>query len=261
MKSYLINLDKDAERLTFFKANFDRLGIAFERIPAVDGRTFSEEDYKSFMKDRPRNYNRTQTKNWLRGQMGCFLSHYTAWQKIAEGTDPFCAVFEDDIHVSDDLAKILSDSSWIPENIDIIRLETSTNRIRLTANPIMSYMNRNLYGVKSTSWCAGAYILNRKTAQRLVDLSAVYHEPADVILYHFTESVIAKELNILQFNPALCTQDKHLANGTSSVNFSSNIEFDTAERAKLKNKLEKFSPGKILTAIYRSLCGYRRIGF
>lgn len=261
MKSYLINLDKDAERLAFFKANFDRLGIAFERISATDGRTFSEEDYANFMQLRPRSYNRTQTKTWLRGQMGCFLSHYAVWKKIAEGSEEFCAVFEDDIHVSDDLAKILGSSSWIPKNVDIIRLETSTNRIRLSPNPVLTYMNRNLYTVKSTSWCAGAYIIHRSTARKLVDLPAVYHEPADVILYHFTESVIAKELNILQFNPALCTQDKHLAKGNNTVNFSSNIEFDTAERAKLKNKIGKFSPGKLATAIYRSLSGYRRIGF
>jgi glycosyl transferase family 25 len=193
--------------------------------------------------------------------MGCFLSHYTAWGKIAEGTEKFCAVFEDDIHVSNDLGKILNDSSWIPQNADIIRLETSTNRIRLTANPVLNHMNRNLYGVKSTSWCAGAYIISRKTAQQLVDLPAVYHEPADVILYHFIESIIAKELNILQFNPALCTQDKHLAKSTNNVNFASNIEFDTEERAKLKNKFEKLSPGRVATALYRSLCGYRRISF
>jgi glycosyl transferase family 25 len=261
MKSYLINLDKDTERLKFFKANFDRLGIGFERISAIDGRTFSAEDYKKFMQERPRNHNRTKTKSWLRGQMGCFLSHYTAWTKIAEGSNPFCAVFEDDIHISERLADILSDDSWIPDNIDIIRLETSTNRIRLTAQPVLTYKTRNLYGVKSTSWCAGAYILNRKTAQRLVALSANFHEPADVILYHFNESVIAKELNILQFNPALCTQDKHLANGSSSVNFPSNIEFGTAERSNLTNRLRKFSPGNISTAIYRSMCGYKRIGF
>jgi glycosyl transferase family 25 len=261
MKSYLINLDKDTDRLKFFKENFDRLGMHFERISAIDGRTSSEEDYQHFMQERPRNHNRTTNKKWLRGQMGCFLSHYTAWTKIAEGSNPFCAVFEDDIHVSDDLAKILNDDSWIPNNIDIIRLETSTNRIRLTGNPLLTYMARNLYGVKSTSWCAGAYIISRNTAQRLIALPAKYHEPADVMLYHFSESVIARELNILQFNPALCTQDKHLANSANSVNFASNIEFNTAGITNATNKLSKFSPARIATAVYRSACGYRRIGF
>lgn len=259
MKAYLINLDKDTDRLGFFKANFDRLGIPFERIPAVDGRTFSEEDYQSFMQTRPRDYNRTQTKTWLRGQMGCFLSHYAAWQKIAEGDDQFSAVFEDDIHVSDDLKNILQSHSWIPQNIDIVRLETSTNRVRLTSQPLLSYKGRKLFGVKSTSWCAGAYILNKKTAQKLIELAEKYHEPADVILYHFHESAIAKDLNILQFNPALCTQDKHLAQGKEK--FSSNIEFDRETKPSLIAKLKRFSPATVATGIYRSLNGYRRISF
>ncbi len=259
MKSYLINLDKDTDRLKFFNANFEHLGIAVERISATDGRVFSEEDYKNFMQTRPRDYNRTQTKNWLRGQMGCFLSHYAVWQKIAAGSEPFCAVFEDDIHISNYLGKILNDHSWIPSNVDIIRLETSTNRIRLTSQPTLTHIGRKLYGVKSTSWCAGAYIINRNTAQKLVDLAEKYHEPADVILYNFEESVIAKDLNILQFNPALCTQDKHLTEG--KVKFSSNIEFDKSAQPSLVHKLRKFSPVNVLTGIYRSLSGYQRIGF
>src|SRR6187549_1568147 len=113
IKSYLINLEQDSERLAFFESNFNRLSIAFERISAVDGRKFPEQQYQDFMKERPRN-----NKTWLRGQMGCFLSHYTAWQKIAEGDSRFCAVFEDDIHISDDLKKVLSDDSWIPDEVD-----------------------------------------------------------------------------------------------------------------------------------------------
>ncbi len=259
MKSYLINLDKDTDRLGFFKANFDRLDIPFERIPAVDGRTYSEQDYQDFMRTRPRNYNRTQTKTWLRGQMGCFLSHFAAWEKIAAGDENFCAVFEDDIHISDDLKHILQSDSWIPQDVDVIRLETSTNRVRLRSQPLLTFRNRKLYSVNSTSWCAGAYIISKKTAQKLIDLEEQYHEPADVILYHFEESAVAKKLTILQFNPALCTQDKHLAQG--KVQFSSNIEFDRDVKPSLKSRLRKFSPATIATGIYRSLSGYRRISF
>ncbi len=259
MKAYLINLDKDTERLAFFKSNFDRLEIPFERIDAVDGRTFSEEAYQAFMQTRPRNYNRDTSKPWLRGQMGCFLSHYKAWKKIAEGRENFCAVFEDDIHVLDDLKHVLQSDTWIPQNTDIIRLETSTNRVQLTSKPVLTYKKRNLYRVKSTSWCAGAYIISRVAAQRLVALSEKYHEPADIMLYHFEESVIAKDLHILQFNPALCTQDKHLADG--KVKFSSNIEFNNAPSASVTSKFKRYSPAKVLTAVYRSLSGYRRISF
>lgn len=259
MKAYLINLDKDTQRLTFFKNNFDRLGIPFERVSAVDGRVFSEADYQAFMQTRPRNYNRESGKTWLRGQMGCFLSHYNVWKKIAEGRENFCAVFEDDIHTSDDLKHVLQSDIWIPPNTDVIRLETSTNRIRLSSQPTLTFRKRNLYKVKSTSWCAGAYIISRKAAQRLVALSEKYHEPADVMLYHFEESVIAKDLCILQFNPALCTQDKHLAEG--KVKFSSNIEFDNVQTPSVARTIKRYSPTNILTAAYRSLSGYKRITF
>lgn len=262
MKTYVINLDKDTERLAFFSANFARLGIEFERISAVDGRTFSEEDYQAFMRLRPRRHNRT----WLRGQMGCFLSHYTAWQKIAEGNERFCAVFEDDLHISDDLKKVLADASWIPNDVDIIRLDTSTNRVRLTSEPLVTVAGRKLYGVKSTSWCAGSYLLSKRAAQQLLALPTTEHEPADVILYNFEDSNIAKQLRILQCHPALCTQDKHLAIGNAKAsnnkaNFSSNIEFPDNQPPAWKKRLERLSPMAVIKAIYRSLFGYKRIGF
>ena len=257
MKSYLINLDKDTERLAFFKANFDRLNIPFERVSAVDGRLFSEQAYQDFMKERPRDYNRPEGKQWLRGQMGCFLSHYSVWQKIAESKHNFAAVFEDDIHISDDLKYILEDDFWIPDHVDVIRLETSTNRVRLDARATLSYAGHPAYQVKSTSWCAGAYIMHRRLAQQLVALPAKYHEPADVMFYNFSESIVARELTILQFNPAFCTQDKHLAN--SSNQFASNIEFDPAPAPG--HKFKKLSPALISQAIYKSLSGYKRISF
>lgn len=254
IKSYLINLDKDEERLKFFTSSFNRLGLEFERIPAVDGRLFSEEDFQAFLKERPRS-----NKTWLRGQMGCFLSHYNAWQKIAQGSDRFYAVFEDDIHMSDDLKSILADDSWIPDNADIVRLETSPNRIRLTRKPLFTYLGRPIYGVESTSWCAGGYIINRFTAQKLIALSPKFHQPSDNLLYCYEESIIAKELRVLQFHPALCTQDKYVAEG--SVNFFSNIENHQSKADQLATRLKLLMPTKFMRGIYRSLMGYKRIGF
>jgi glycosyl transferase family 25 len=190
--------------------------------------------------------------------MGCFLSHMSVWQKIADGEHKFCAVFEDDIHVSDDLRDILFDDQWIPPEADIIRLETSTNRVRLSAKPVLNYLRRAVYTVKSTSWCAGAYIISRDTARALAALDPKYHEPADVILYNFEESVITPTLNILQFNPALCTQDKHLASG--NIQFASNIEAGTGNKPQVE-RWKKFSPATVASAAYKSLLGYKRIGF
>lgn len=252
--SHLINLDQDVERLAFIAATFRRLGIDFERTPAVDGRLFCEADYQQFMASRPRH-----GKPWLRGQMGCFLSHYSVWQEIARSRDRFHAVFEDDIHASDDLKEILADDGWIPDEVDVIRLETSTNRVLLTARPLLSHAGRPMFGVRSTSWCAGAYLINRRTAQQLVGLSAIHHQPADAMLYSFEESIIARALNILQMNPAPCTQDKHLATG--NIRFSSNIEAPPSPAERLQSGARRISPVAVIRALVRSLSGYKRIGF
>lgn len=259
IKTYLINLDKDSERLSFVTSNFKKLGVEFERISAVDGRTFSEQDFQAFSKPRPRRNN----KVWMRGQMGCFLSHFAAWEKIAKGDQDFCAVFEDDIHLSDDLTQILNDGSWIPGDADVIRLETSTNRIRLSPQPLVTRATRNFYGVKSTSWCTGGYLISRKAAQQLIDLPVQHHQPSDVILFNFEDSVIAKKLNILQCHPALCTQDKHTA--TQHLSFASNIELPVAGAvagpSQFMEKLKRLSPALVVGGLYRSLLGYKRIGF
>lgn len=254
IKSYLINLEKDVDRLAFFKANFDKLGIKFERITGVDGRLSSEYEYQEFLRLRPRN-----NKDWSRGQMGCFLSHYSAWKIIAAGDANFSAVFEDDIHIVDDIKVVLGDESWLSESMDIIRLETSTNRVRLTSQPLVTYANRSAYGVKSSSWCTGGYIISRNAAQALVELPTRFHDTSDVILFNFADSAIASKFKILQFNPGLCTQDKHLAHGVGM--FSSNIETPISALEQFRSNLKLFSPMVIGRAAYRSLLGYQRIGF
>lgn len=252
MKCYVINLDKDIARLEFFANNFKRLNLEFERISAVDGRLLSEQEFQDFMRLRPRD-----GKLWWRGQMGCFLSHYSVWHLIANGTEDYGVVFEDDVHVSDDLEGLLKDSSWIPEATDIIRLETSTNRVRLSAVPIAKYNNRSAYKVLSTSWNAGGYILSRATARKLIDLPLAQHQPSDILLFNFNDSALVRELQILQFYPALCTQDKHLIN--SAKQFASNIELNNVNN--LNSRVKHYTLKNLWASLLKSVNGYKRIGF
>lgn len=254
IKSYVINLDKDVDRLQFFSENFSSLGLSFERISAVNGKEFPEADYQQFMKLRPRN-----NKTWLRGQMGCFLSHFKAWELIANGSENFCTVFEDDIHISPDLKHILDDTSWIPDNADIIRLETSTNRVRLGTKPVAVKHGRAAYKVMSTSWNAGGYILSRSAAKKLVAIPPVEHQPSDILLFNFAESSLANQFHILQFYPALCTQDKHHSTGLNL--FASNIESSDTQLSRIFSILKYCTPKHTFLSLQKSSQGYKRIHF
>lgn len=247
MDSYLINLDKDRERLNFFAQRFYGLGLEFERIAAVDGRLMSAEERAHFAASRPR-----RGRPWAPGQIGCLLSHMEAWRRIeASGVD-YAAVFEDDVHLADDLPQLLRSNSWIPAGADIIRLEPSTNRLRLLRNPVSQCNGRGVYSLKSTSWCTGGYIISRSLCQRLLALDPVHHDASDALLYNFKYSVIAQNSAIYQLSPAICMQDKFSA---GDVIFESNIESVAAD-AWVKPRWEQ----RVKNLAARAL-GYYRVQY
>lgn len=254
MTLYVINLDRDVRRLEQVSLQLDGLGLPFERIAAVDGREISESDFQHFQQSRPR-----QNKRWLRGQMGCFLSHYRAWEKIAAGTQPFGVVFEDDIYLSGDVGRYVTHSDWIPEGTDIIRLEPSTNRMLLARRPVIQLGGRVFYPVKSTAWCAGAYILSQRAARQLIELPVSVHQPADAMLFSFQESVIARKLRILQCSPAPCIQDKFRREGY--LGLGSNIEVRQRGDTSYIRTLRSGSYQELAQIFWRTVRGYRRIGF
>ncbi|MGP4842516.1 glycosyltransferase family 25 protein [Marinobacter sp. 1Y8] len=254
MTLYVINLDRDVRRLEQLSLQLDGLGLPFERIAAVDGRDVSDSDYHRFQQARPR-----QNKRWLRGQMGCFLSHYKAWEKIAAGAESYGVVLEDDIYLSGDAGCYVTHSDWIPESADVIRLEPSTNRMLLARQEVLQLGGRVFYPVKSTAWCAGAYILSRRAAKQLIELPASAHQPADAMLFSFQESVIARQLQILQCSPAPCIQDKFRREGY--LGLGSNIEVRQRGDTSYIRTLRSGSYRELVQTFWRTLRGYRRIGF
>jgi glycosyl transferase family 25 len=256
MKAHVINLDRNHERLQALKSQLDALGIPFERCPAVDGKNFSDDDFQRLKTTRPK-----FREDWPRTKMACFLSHRAVWQKIAVSGDRHAAVFEDDLHVADDLKGFIEKDSWIPDGIDIIRLEPSTNRVLLSVTPVVSWQGRQLHKVQSTSWCAGGYIIGREAAKRLIDLPEKDQVgSADYTLFSYEDSIIAPKLNTLQVSPALCIQDKFYHRNTKNIVFQSEIIIDD-EGGSLKARLKYAFKRSPITYLRRSFQGYQRIHF
>lgn len=255
IKTYIINLDRNPDRLEAMQSGMEKFGLAYERFAAIDGAAISVEDYEQFQNIRPRD-----GRGWNRGQMGCFLSHFGVWQKAAASDQPYTAIFEDDMHLSPSLPAFLQEDQWIPQGCDIVRLETSTNRVRLSKKPIGQKEGRKIFSVLSTSWCAGGYIISRECAQRLIALPTTCHSTSDDFLFCHERMGVAKTLSIAQIVPALCVQDKFFYLNASDVKFESNIVGDhegTTLQARVKYAFKR-SP---LTFIRKSLQGYKRIPF
>lgn len=257
MKSYIINLDRNPERLAAIGTRFAVLGIAFDRIRAVDARALPSDEVDAFRRRSP-------SMPWVHaGQIGCFLSHLDAWRSIAAGAAPYAAVFEDDVHVSDDMALFLADTAP-PVAADILRLETSTNRVRLgaiegRAGQGAAWHGRAIRSVRSTTWCTGGYVLSREAARRLAALPEGAYQPVDWMLFCFEQSPVARDLAIAQVQPALCIQDRFFHVDPRRVRFSSEIEAGLPAET-LAARLW-FYTRNLAPAVWKTLAGYERVTF
>jgi len=251
IQSYIINLEQDAARMSVIATRFQELGLAFERIDAVDGRQMPDVEFDNFARARP-----LKNGGWGRGQAGCFLSHYQAWEKIAGGADSYAAIFEDDLHIADAIATLFRTDAWLPEIFDIVRLETSTNRLLLDTKATRSIAGRAVFRLRSPSWCAGAYILNRDGARKLLSVPPARHNSVDHFLFSFEGTSVARELEIYQMVPALAIQDKFTNKQNGTLGFRSNIEkhsfFD-----RLVLSLRRITP----LVLYKTVKGFKRVPF
>lgn len=256
IKIFVINLDSDVKRMQNLDTSLRAQNIEYTRVSAVDGRKMPRDELANHFLN---SYQMRLGSEIGASQAGCFLSHSKVWNLIANGEDDYGLVLEDDIHLSSDFEQFINSAEWLPEAFDIVRLEVPTNRLWLSKTDTLDFNQRKISAVKSTSWCAGAYLLSRDCAKRLVSLNLNKFISSDALLFCFEQSVIARELSIYQVTPALAIQDKYLS--TSQVGYTSNIEnFSLLTKLKWKvlNNINAFS---ITNQIKKALRGYQRVTY
>ena len=115
MKVFVINLDKNVERMSFMKAQLDRLGLVYERFPAIYGKQLSKEDRKSkFSAIRSFCAMGVRLTN---GEIGCALSHAMIYRKMMEDNIPFALILEDDIEIDDCFCDVIKRAAEFIESI------------------------------------------------------------------------------------------------------------------------------------------------
>lgn len=115
---FLINLDRDADRLALMGAALAKLGLTFERIPAVLGLAMPAWVQPYFLDAGGAIASKLRV-----GEVGCYASHLVVARKmVAEGI-PAALVFEDDLEFPEDFAALIMETLRIaPAGWDIIRL-------------------------------------------------------------------------------------------------------------------------------------------
>ena len=194
MKVFLINLDRESERLKFADDQLRRSGVAYERIPAVYGKLLSEEEKTASV---------NKFRCWcaygqmLRdGEIGCGLSHCGIYRKmINENLDAVC-VLEDDVILEENFKKQLE---YAFENID-----KSRPQVFLLSNHTQETSEIQEIRKTRTDMFAEGYVITRPAAELLLKVNFPMIVPCD----HWGRWVKYYGLELFHAFPAVCSQNK-----------------------------------------------------
>jgi len=212
MKIYCINLDRHPLRMERMRKCLR--GLEFERVPAVDGKTLHGPEYRDV--SRP-----SGADNISRYELACVQSHCVTWSRFLAGGEPYCCVLEDDVVLSPDFPKFVSDTSWIPSRCDVVKIETNCEKVMLSRTAFGA-LGRTLAELRSLHMGGAAYIVSRRGAEMLLAETSRPGLPPDLVM--FDPDFYPRHGQLLQLIPALCVQVQHIPGGIVFDELHSSIQ-------------------------------------
>lgn len=197
---FYINMEDAADRREWFEAQANGLGLEVTRVAAVVGRELPPEAI-----DRLKGLIQSGTPLGP-SEIGCFLSHKKVWEQLlATGTE-WAFIAEDDLHLAAGAAPYFHTTSWIPDDADVIKAETTFRRCHMSRGTSPSPDGRSLRQLYSLHGGSGGYFIRREAAEAALALAQDLCEPADHFLFN-PESAFFNDHVSYQIEPAIAVQD------------------------------------------------------
>lgn len=246
-RTYVINMEKDQERLQEFDNMMSPSNWSYERFSAINGKKLmgswanisDPQELKSLSDLYAKKKRYLHGTTWLsHGEIGCFLSHLSLWEKVANDPDiNRIAIFEDD-------ARTHVDGNTVQKLLTDFYAYLDANNI---AEPDMLYLGKsldncieyekvwnNVYRSKHPL-CLHAYIITKLGAQKILDQAPFCHA-VDMIPINLIKE---KLLNVMVFHPSIYFQDifgttsnlrqlkAGINNTTECLVFQQHVTYDT----------------------------------
>lgn len=183
------------------------------------------------------------------GELACFMSHVSIWQKMIDEKIPYVAIFEDDVFLGKDAFSIFSTSAWIQEDWHIIKTEAFSEKILLAKEKYnIQNTDRGIKRLTGKNLGTAGYILSLKGAMAYLSyIQKISLIPLDELM--FRDFIQTKQCNVYQMSPASCIQEMMLYPEKKTVLSSDLID----ERKARMKKYKKKGWQKIKLEMYRIL--------
>jgi len=200
-KAFVINLDRRSDRYELFKKNHPLMHLCVSRISATDGKKIQ------LTPDIVHLFHRNQFK-WMKGVMGCALSHFNLWKQLAESSDSEYLIFEDDVKCATDFLEKFGDiMQHIPKDADLLYLggvlPYNLDAYKTCVEPVNKYIGKikeNPHCGTNNSFfhfCTYSYVLTNKGAKKLISLLN------KIGITHAIDMMLGKFVNVMTIYSSL----------------------------------------------------------
>ena len=220
MRIFVINLEKDVERMKRVSARLEELGVAYERFPAIYVKGMRvEEKNKYCCRFRWRCAN---GRRMLDGELGCALSHMSIYRKmLTEGIDKAC-ILEDDVVLDERFADVLggleSACDEVRPSVYLLcnHMEPPEGQV---GDEFVGYLTEkgcNKFHIEPCGWevFSEGYVINASAAKSILAQNDPVIVPADAWCRWQDNGAI----RLYRAFPTVCCQDKY--------GFESNMLFE-----------------------------------
>ena len=196
MKTYLINLPKNKDRLASMDTQLKKFGIDYESF-AIIGAELTKKELRnkvSFV----RSY-LAEGRRLTIAEIGCTLSHLEAYRRILAGGLPYALILEDDVILEDDFPSALCDVKK--------KLDPNKPQVVLMSGMGLSQTDReSKLGCVRTKWatCCDAYCVTHKAAEVLI----AQNYPIITVCDRYTRWIKRGLIEMYRYLPVTARQDQ-----------------------------------------------------
>ena len=164
MQTIVINLPSDDARWVDVRRQFYRAGLRPIYHEATDGSVLLRGRDRRPLQHGAQPPAVPPTASC--GEIGCYASHLAVWRQFLDSGQGAVAIFEDDIEIDADLARVLDALRRSPIEGDLVKLIGRRREKVLERMPLMP--GRDLVRFRRVPSLTGAYVLTRRGAQKLL---------------------------------------------------------------------------------------------
>ena len=201
MRSCVISLKTAFERRKHIEAQFFEHNVSFQFFDAL-----TPDKAEVLAREIGLCY---EEKRLTPGELACFMSHVALWKKMLDENIPFMAIFEDDVYLGENADLILNSSSWIAEDVEIIKLEAFSPKVIVGQKIDVNNTNRTIASLQHKNLGTAGYLISKKAAQTyynfVKDNPLI---PLDEMMFEMFLKL--KVMPIYQLIPAICIQEMNL---------------------------------------------------